>query len=78
MKEIYIGESIWLKYRTEKYTTFLRLERKGQNLYRLYSEDPESHSGSAQDIVQIIVKSPFLRKTVPVKMGEDSEKEEEE
>ena len=74
LNSIPTGKSIWLKYRTESSTTFLRVDRKEKEKFKLHGEKSRSYSGSAEKIARVIVKSPYLSKSVPIEI-EDTPQE---
>ena len=70
LNSIPTGKSIWLKYRTERSTTFLRVDRKEKEKFKLHGENSRSYSGSAEKIARVIAKSPYLSKAVPVEIDD--------
>jgi hypothetical protein len=68
LNEIPIGRSIWLKFRSENSTTYLRLDRADKDLFRLHGEKIRTQSGSAEKISKIIQRSPYLSKSVPLEI----------
>lgn len=77
LEQIPIGRSIWLKFRSENSTTYLRLDRIDKDLFKLHGEKSRSHSGNAERISKIIQRSPYLSKSVPLEI-EVLPKEEQE
>src|SRR5487761_545097 len=77
LDQIPLERSIWLKFRSENSTTYLRLERIDKDLFKLHGEKSRSHSGNAEKISKIIQRSPYLSKSVPLEI-ETFPKEEQE
>jgi hypothetical protein len=68
LEEIPIGRSIWLKFRSENSTTYLRLDRIDKNLFKLHGEKSQSQTGNAEKISKIIQRSPYLSKSIPLEI----------
>jgi hypothetical protein len=76
LEKIPVGRSIWLKFRSEKATTYLRLDRIEKELFKLHGEKLRSQSGNAEKISKIIQKSPYLSKSVPLEIEEAPERKD--
>jgi hypothetical protein len=76
LEEIPVGRSIWLKFRTENSTTYLRLDRLDKDTFKLHGEKSRAQSGSAEKISKIIQRSPYLSKSVPLEIEKLPEMEQ--
>jgi hypothetical protein len=77
LEQIPIGQSIWLKFRNENSTTYLRLDRIDKDMFKLHGEKSRSLTGNAERISKIIQRSPYLSKSVPLEIENLPEEQEQ-